>query len=119
MPRSTLPTLPTAALFAIQKPSGPTCMSMINSLKPLLMGSKLFMRASDISKIYASRKQGKRRPKGIDLKVGQGGTLDPLASGVLVVGAGRLATKALTRFLDCDKVCLLKHSSNNQIGGLT
>jgi tRNA pseudouridine55 synthase len=106
MPRSTLASLPTAALFAIQKPSGLTCMSMINSLKPLLMGSKLFMSPSDIDKLNAAKRQRKRRPKNIDLKVGQGGTLDPLASGVLVIGVGRRATKALGRFLDCDKVSL-------------
>jgi tRNA pseudouridine55 synthase len=37
------------------------------------------------------------------LKVGQGGTLDPLADGVLVLGIGR-GTKHLGQFLECTKV---------------
>ena len=35
--------------------------------------------------------------------MGQGGTLDPLADGVLVIGVGS-ATKQLSRFLECTKV---------------
>jgi len=37
------------------------------------------------------------------LKVGQGGTLDPLADGVLVIGIGK-GTKHLSQFLECTKV---------------
>ncbi|MCK9186649.1 tRNA pseudouridine(55) synthase TruB [Candidatus Gracilibacteria bacterium] len=35
-------------------------------------------------------------------RVGHGGTLDPLATGLLVVGVGK-ATKSLSKFLGCDK----------------
>jgi len=35
-------------------------------------------------------------------RVGHGGTLDPLATGLLVVGVGK-ATKSLNQFLGCDK----------------
>jgi tRNA pseudouridine55 synthase len=62
------------------------------------------MGSGDIQKLQTAKKQKRRHPKGIDLKVGQGGTLDPLASGILVIGVGRRGTKALARFLDCDKV---------------
>lgn len=36
------------------------------------------------------------------MKLGHGGTLDPLATGVLIIGVGS-GTKSLTRFLDCTK----------------
>lgn len=36
------------------------------------------------------------------MKLGHGGTLDPLATGVLIVGVGR-GTKCLQRFLECTK----------------
>lgn len=38
----------------------------------------------------------------LKVKVGHGGTLDPLATGVLIVGVGR-GTKCLSRFLECTK----------------
>ena len=105
MPKAALTSLPTAALFAIQKPSGPTCMSLLNSLKTLLLTSRLFMTPSDISKRAAIIKSKKKKKlKDFDLKVGQGGTLDPLASGVLVIGVGRPATKLLAQLLDGEKV---------------
>jgi tRNA pseudouridine55 synthase len=40
--------------------------------------------------------------KNLKVKVGHGGTLDPLATGVIVVGVGR-GTKCLQRFLECTK----------------
>lgn len=36
-------------------------------------------------------------------RVGHGGTLDPLATGLLIVAVGRTATKQLSRFLKSDK----------------
>jgi tRNA pseudouridine55 synthase len=44
----------------------------------------------------------RRRHKRIDVKVGHGGTLDPLATGVLVIGVGK-GTKSLQDFLHCTK----------------
>ncbi|KAL1606415.1 pseudouridine synthase pus4 [Paraconiothyrium brasiliense] len=38
----------------------------------------------------------------LKVKLGHGGTLDPLATGVLIVGVGR-GTKCLSRFLECTK----------------
>lgn len=38
----------------------------------------------------------------LKVKLGHGGTLDPLATGVLIVGVGR-GTKCLPRFLECTK----------------
>lgn len=44
----------------------------------------------------------RRRDKTLNVKLGHGGTLDPLATGVLIVGVGS-GTKALPRFLGCTK----------------
>jgi hypothetical protein len=105
------PTLPVSgALFAVYKPAGPACTSLLNTLKPLLLRSKLFMSDEQIRSTLESSKSNPKRSRwkkkgGVDLKIGQGGTLDPNAEGVLVVGVG-YATRRLTDFLECDKVCL-------------
>jgi tRNA pseudouridine55 synthase len=44
----------------------------------------------------------RRREKDPQVKIGHGGTLDPLATGVLIAGVGK-GTKALQRFLLCTK----------------
>ncbi|KAJ6502471.1 pseudouridylate synthase 4 [Mycena sanguinolenta] len=107
MPKATVPPLPLSALFGVVKPSGPTSMSVINDVKLLVSRSKLFV---DAEKLESKKKINVRRPKAGDLKIGQGGTLDPLADGVLVVGVGK-ATKKLSQFLECTKeyatTCLL------------
>ncbi len=62
-------------IFAINKPKGPTSHDIIDQL---------------------------RRITGIK-KIGHAGTLDPLASGVLVVGIGREATKKLSEVVQKEK----------------
>ncbi|KAJ7774495.1 pseudouridine synthase [Mycena maculata] len=107
MPKATEPALPVSAFFGIVKPTGPTSMSIINEVKLLVTRSKLFMDAEKLEK-GKDKKQSWRGKSAI--KIGQGGTLDPLADGVLVVGVGK-ATKKLSQFLDCTKeyrtTCLL------------
>lgn len=44
----------------------------------------------------------KHQKRAMQVKIGHGGTLDPLATGVLILGVGS-ATKALSQFLDCTK----------------
>lgn len=44
----------------------------------------------------------RRRTQKLDVKIGHGGTLDPLATGVLVTGVGK-GTKSLNDFLACTK----------------
>ncbi|KZT56998.1 pseudouridine synthase [Calocera cornea HHB12733] len=103
MPKATLPYLPVpGALFAIAKPSGPACMPMLDGLKPLINQSTLFNDPASIEKAKQSlkKKRFKHRPGGV--KIGQGGTLDPLADGVLIIGLGK-ATKSLQRHLDGPK----------------
>lgn len=62
-------------IFAIYKPKGPTSHDMINQLRKIT---------------------GEKR-------IGHAGTLDPLASGVLVVGVGREATKKLNEIVKKEK----------------
>ena len=114
MPKSQSIHYPLSGLFAINKPSGPTSMSILDSLKPLFSSSQLFKPyegapppTSNTKKVKGSKwrknKGGNGRSNGgYSVKVGQGGTLDPLADGVLVVGLNR-GTKKLTELLDCSK----------------
>ena len=44
----------------------------------------------------------RRRDKRLQVKIGHGGTLDPLATGVLIIGVGK-GTKCLQNFLTCTK----------------
>jgi len=107
MPKVSLPPLPVSALFAVAKPSGPTSMSVINDIKQLVASSRLFVEAEKLGDIKRKGKnkgfqKGKRAREAV--KIGQGGTLDPLADGVLVVGVGK-GTKRLNDLLEGVKVC--------------
>ncbi|KAI6036287.1 pseudouridine synthase [Pisolithus microcarpus] len=101
MPKITSPHLPLSGLFAVYKPSGPTSMSVLEDIKKLICKSPLFVERDKLE-----NRQGRRHGKGKrakdTVKIGQGGTLDPLADGVLVVGVGK-GTKRLNEFLDCVK----------------
>lgn len=115
---------PLSGIFGINKPSGPTSMSLLDELKPLFATSPLFAdadgkRPNDNN----SRKRGKFGGKGRGKwaggvagapKIGQGGTLDPLADGVLVVGVGS-GTKQLQKYLDCTK----EYRSTGLLGSAT
>jgi tRNA pseudouridine55 synthase len=77
MPKS-LASLPVSGLFGVIKPSGPTSMHIVNQLKELISNSRLFVDEKTLEV-----KAGKKRKRKDGVKVGQGGTLDPLADGVL------------------------------------
>lgn len=47
--------------------------------------------------------RNKRKDKRLQVRVGHGGTLDPMATGVLIIGVGK-GTKQLQQFLECKKV---------------
>ncbi|KAL5635385.1 hypothetical protein ACGC1H_004242 [Rhizoctonia solani] len=112
MPKVSNSSLPLDGLFAIVKPSGPTSMSILDRLKPLLAKSRLLVDQEEYQKVLAEReKQKKRRGRSKSgrmskpsdrPKLGQGGTLDPLADGVLVLGVNK-GTKSLGQFLECTK----------------
>ncbi|CAK9785754.1 pseudouridine synthase [Cutaneotrichosporon oleaginosum] len=97
------PTLPLNGLFPIAKPSGPGSMRVIEAMTPLLLESRLFTDPNlPPGGREKERNKRKRNKTHMGLKIGQGGTLDPLADGVLVIGVGR-GTKHLNRFLECSK----------------
>ncbi|PVF98090.1 pseudouridine synthase [Serendipita vermifera] len=103
-------------------------MSLITRLKPLFSSSRLFMPPDQLHTVSSEKKKnypgptkmgeptgkdrnkGKGRGKGTNwkkvskqyVKMGSGGTLDPLADGVLIVGVGS-GTKDLPQFLHCTK----------------
>jgi len=83
-------------------------MSILDTLKPLIASSRLFVEEKELKKEKGKTRKAKHTKYAV--KIGQGGTLDPLADGVLVVGVGK-ATKKLGEFLDCVKeyrtTCLL------------
>jgi len=99
MPKVSIPPLPLSGLFAVAKPSGPTSMAVVEDIKQLVGNSRLFV---DASKLENRTGKGSRKRRKDSVKIGQGGTLDPLADGVLVVGVGK-GTKRLSDFLDCVK----------------
>lgn len=81
MPKVPPSSLPVSALFGVTKPSGPTSMSIINDLQRLVARSRLFVDAEKLGTNADHRRRGKYAREAI--KIGQGGTLDPLADGVL------------------------------------
>lgn len=89
-------------------------MSIVNDIKPLVARSRLFVDAEKLKNMKHQQKGKGSKYKAKygreAVKIGQGGTLDPLADGVLVIGVGK-GTKKLTDFLDCVKeyrtTCLL------------
>ncbi|KAK4189623.1 pseudouridine synthase [Podospora australis] len=95
-------------VFAINKPIGMSSAQVIRDCQTYFNPSKAF--ASLIAEEKAlrereSRFQTKRRRKikqQVQVKMGHGGTLDPLATGVLILGVGK-GTKSLQNFLNCTK----------------
>lgn len=57
-------------------------MSVINDVKQLIANSRLFVDAEKLAKNKGNKQPKKRRMREA-VKIGQGGTLDPLADGVL------------------------------------
>ncbi|CEP64702.1 pseudouridine synthase PUS4 LALA0_S13e01046g [Lachancea lanzarotensis] len=94
-------------IFAIEKPSGISSSQFLLKLQNVLMNSTVF--SKEIQRATAERMQQFQRETGkvpskrklrkvSKVKMGHGGTLDPLASGVLVVGVGT-GTKKLGQYL--------------------
>lgn len=100
-------------IFAVNKPSGVSSNKMIIELQNIFSNSKVFQ--EDLKeakqKLRSDLSRDKKwTPNRIDkkvnqlkVKIGHGGTLDPLASGVLVIGVGK-GTKKLQYYLSgCNK----------------
>lgn len=96
-------------VFAVHKPQGITSADVIRKLQSHFKPSELFRPWLENERIERARSSSreakfsrKRKNKNIDVKIGHGGTLDPLATGVLVTGVGK-GTKQLNDFLGCTK----------------
>lgn len=94
-------------VFAIDKPSGITSNQFMMKLQRALTNSQIF--SKEIQRATSERmrqyqeetgmKASKRKLRKVSkVKMGHGGTLDPLASGVLVIGIGA-GTKKLANYL--------------------
>ncbi|KAL4890247.1 pseudouridine synthase [Aspergillus ambiguus] len=93
-------------VFAVHKPQGITSADVIRNLQHHFNPSKLFQPWLETERARRNREsknqRRRRRTQRLDVKIGHGGTLDPLATGVLVTGVGK-GTKQLNDFLGCTK----------------
>ncbi|XMA15260.1 hypothetical protein WAI453_008051 [Rhynchosporium graminicola] len=93
--------------LAVRKPTGVSSAQVLRDLQKHFNPSELFapwLAAERAARERESHNQRKRRKeKQIQVKIGHGGTLDPLATGVLIAGVGK-GTKSLQDFLLCTKV---------------
>ncbi|KAL3233147.1 tRNA pseudouridine synthase 4 [Nakaseomyces bracarensis] len=94
-------------IFAIEKPSGISSNQFMMQIQKIFNNSAVF--SKEIQRATAERRQqfeqqtgkkaSKRKLRKVSkVKMGHGGTLDPLASGVLVLGVGT-GTKLLANYL--------------------
>ena len=91
---------------AIDKPRSLSSAQVVRDLQKAFNPSRLFAPLVAAEKAARGRENAfqrrRRRDKRIQVKIGHGGTLDPLATGVLVIGVGK-GTKQLPRFIECTK----------------
>ncbi|KAK5098267.1 pseudouridine synthase pus4 [Lithohypha guttulata] len=93
-------------VFAVNKPPSISSAQVLRDLQNAFRTSETFaplLKQTDAQDAQ-NRQRAKRRKIDNDnaFKMGHGGTLDPMATGVLIVGIGR-GTKSLQSFLDCTK----------------
>ncbi|RDW62998.1 pseudouridine synthase PUS4 [Aspergillus mulundensis] len=93
-------------VFAVHKPQGVTSADVIRKLQEHFNPSDLFKPWLETERAKRNQENNfqrrRRRSQRLDVKIGHGGTLDPLATGVLVAGVGK-GTKFLNSFLGCTK----------------
>lgn len=91
---------------AIHKPQGVTSADVLRKCQEHFNPSKVFapwlQNERDRRERENQFQQNRRRQKKIEVKIGHGGTLDPLATGILIAGVGK-GTKSLSSFLECTK----------------
>ncbi|KAF4120530.1 tRNA pseudouridine55 synthase [Geosmithia morbida] len=91
--------------LAINKPCGMSSAQVIRDCQIAWNPSSFFqpLISAEVSKKEREKHTRKKHMKRANqVKIGHGGTLDPLATGVLILGIGS-GTKALPQFLDCVK----------------
>ncbi|KAH6642100.1 pseudouridine synthase, partial [Boeremia exigua] len=90
-------------VFAINKPQWASSAGVLRDLQTEFATAELFQPWFEATRrqmlISGSKKKHMDQLK---VKLGHGGTLDPMATGVLVVGVGK-GTKELGKFLECTK----------------
>ncbi|KAM0313236.1 hypothetical protein ACHAO8_005610 [Botrytis cinerea] len=95
-------------VFAINKPTGRSSAQIVRDLQHHFNPSELFapyiqIETRNRENEWHNQKQRRRKSgKRVQVKIGHGGTLDPLATGVLIAGVGK-GTKELGNFLLCTK----------------
>ncbi|KAL4866330.1 hypothetical protein BDV12DRAFT_136855 [Aspergillus spectabilis] len=93
-------------VFAVHKPQGVSSADVIRKLQQHFNPSDLFRPWLEDEQARRNRENNfqrkRRRTQRLDVKIGHGGTLDPMATGVLVTGVGK-GTKRLQDFLGCTK----------------
>ncbi|PLB47335.1 pseudouridine synthase [Aspergillus steynii IBT 23096] len=93
-------------VFAVHKPQGVSSADVVRHLQRNFNRSKLFEPWLETERARREREsqfqRRRRRQQALDVKIGHGGTLDPMATGVLVAGVGK-GTKFLNSFLGCTK----------------
>ncbi|KIY03756.1 uncharacterized protein Z520_00447 [Fonsecaea multimorphosa CBS 102226] len=95
-------------VFAISKPPSISSAQVLRDLQHKFAESKTFApllektRKAQEEQDRHQPKRRKRRSNDQIFKMGHGGTLDPMATGVLIVGLGR-GSKSLSDFLGCKK----------------
>jgi tRNA pseudouridine55 synthase len=91
---------------AINKPKGISSAQVLRDLQHHFNPSATFAPWISVERSKREREapnqRRRRREKDIKVKIGHGGTLDPLATGVLIAGVGN-GTKQLGTFLECTK----------------
>ncbi|KAL9612508.1 MAG: hypothetical protein Q9167_002893 [Letrouitia subvulpina] len=103
---TSLLTNPLRFRLAVNKPQSLSSAQVLRDLQKVFNPSKFF--APWVSAEQERRRKAlpaQRRRRGnrrVDVKLGHGGTLDPMATGVLIIGVGS-GTKSLQSFLNCTK----------------
>ncbi|KAG0319461.1 hypothetical protein BGZ99_005101 [Dissophora globulifera] len=83
LPSHAIPHLPLTGVFAVNKPPGVTSTTVVDFLQHICQQK----RAHPLVKSVLQLDNSKRAKRGL-VKIGHGGTLDPLARGVVGMGAG-------------------------------
>jgi len=106
---SSRPSLPLLTHTAINKPAAISSAQVLRDLQSHFNPSQTFapwIAREEAERIRESHnqynKRSRRSRQKIQVKLGHGGTLDPAATGVLIVGVGK-GTKHLNSFLECTK----------------
>ncbi|KAL9062836.1 MAG: hypothetical protein Q9161_009727 [Pseudevernia consocians] len=93
-------------VFAINKPPSISSAQAIRNLQYHFNPSALFApwlaNERFNREIEERTHRNRRKDKRVQVKIGHGGTLDPMATGVLIMGVGK-GTKRLQGFLECTK----------------